>query len=117
MVSDRLLLSAVEEARRAVDRAVNETIASLFSRDRSSRLTHSQLIRINRFPSPGVREIARAAEVYERALAVIRRHVENGVQFTLPGLSHSFIYLLNDFLFFIFLFLYFFLFFIFFDFF
>ena len=83
-----MVLSAVEEARRAVDRAVNETIASLFSRDRSSRLTHSQLIRFNRFPSAGAREIARAADIYDRALAVIRRHVENGVQFTLPGSLH-----------------------------
>lgn len=73
----------MEEARRAVDRAVNETIANLFSRDRSSRLTHSELIRLNRFPTASAREIARAAEVYERALAVVRRHIENGHQFNL----------------------------------
>ena len=85
LVSDGVVLSAVEEARRSVDRAVNETIASLFSRDRTSRLTHSQLVRYNRFPSASARDVARAAEVYERALAVVRRHVENGVQFTLPG--------------------------------
>lgn len=80
-VSNRLVLSAVEEARRAVDRAVNETIAALFNRDRSSRLTHSELIRLNRFPTATAREIARAAEVYERALAVVRRHIESGHQF------------------------------------
>lgn len=82
-VSNRLVLSAVEEARRAVDRAVNETIAVLFSRDRSTRLTHSELIRLNRYPTPTAREIARAAEVYERALNVVRRHVETGQQFNL----------------------------------
>lgn len=80
-VSNRLVLSAVEEARRAVDRAVNETIAALFNRDRSSRLTHNELIRLNRFPTATARELARAAEVYERALAVVRRHIESGHQF------------------------------------
>ena len=83
LLSNRLVLSAVEEARRSVDRAVNETIAALFSRDRSTRLTHSELIRLNRYPTPTAREIARAAEVYERALNVVRRHVEIGHHFNL----------------------------------
>lgn len=80
-MSNRVVLSALEEARRAVDRAVNETITGLFSRDRSSRLTHSELLRINRFPTAAARDVARAAEVYERALAVIKRHVESGHRF------------------------------------
>lgn len=79
------MLSAVEEARRSVDRAVNDTIAALFSRDRSTRLTHAELIRLNRYPNPTAREIARAAEVYDRALSVIRRRVENGFQFNLSS--------------------------------
>ncbi len=84
-VSNRLVLSAVDEARRSVDRAVNETIAALFSRDRTTRLTHAELIRLNRYPTPTAREIARSAEVYERALAVVRRHILNGHQFNVTS--------------------------------
>jgi peroxidase len=82
-----VVVSAVEEARRAVDRAVNDTIAQLFSRDRSTRLTHAELIRLNRFPNAAAREIARAAEVYERALTVVRRTIESGTQFNLTRKS------------------------------
>lgn len=56
-ISNRFVLSAVDEARRSVDRAVNETISLLFSRDRSSRLTHSELVRLNRYPTATTREV------------------------------------------------------------
>ena len=57
------------------------------SRDRSARLTHSELIRLNRFPTATAREIARAAEVYERALVIVRRHIESGHQFNLTRIN------------------------------
>ena len=34
-------------------------------------------------------QIARAAEVYERALAVVRRHVENGHHFNISRKSRT----------------------------
>ena len=57
----------------------------MFSRDRTSRLTHSELIRLNRFPNAAAREVARAAEVYERALSIVRRTIESGHQFNLTS--------------------------------
>lgn len=85
LVNNRLVTSDVEEARRSVDRAVNDTISHLFSRDRTSRLTHSELLRINRFPTPAAREIARAADIYDRALTIVRRHIENGTHFNISS--------------------------------
>lgn len=75
-VSDRLVRVAFVEASEEVDRAVNKTIDNLFNK----KGPHSpeELFRLIRFPDAPARELARAAEVYERTLVNIRKHLNKG---------------------------------------
>ncbi|XP_055601932.1 peroxidasin isoform X2 [Uranotaenia lowii] len=77
---DQFVRIAIAEASREVDMAINQTITRLFSSGNSTNRAdyHSDLFRIVRFPTGPARELARAAEVYERALVNIRRHVDSG---------------------------------------
>ncbi|XP_052566883.1 peroxidasin isoform X2 [Culex pipiens pallens] len=75
---DQFVRIAIAEASREVDLAINQTIAKLFSGNASTAQHHGDLFRIVRFPTGPARELARAAEVYERALVNIRRHVDTG---------------------------------------
>uniref|UniRef100_A0A4D5R9E2 Peroxidasin n=1 Tax=Scolopendra viridis TaxID=118503 RepID=A0A4D5R9E2_SCOVI len=84
---DRFVQISIEEARFSVDRALNDTIASIYSRDRP--FTPAELLRLFRFPGPSAREIARSAEIYERTLLIIKRHVESGAKFNLSDFSYS----------------------------
>ncbi|XP_077302328.1 peroxidasin [Arctopsyche grandis] len=68
---------AFAEAVQEVDSAINRTVESLFG-DRDARPNMGDLYRIVRFPNAPQRELARAAEVYERTLTNIRRHVNLG---------------------------------------
>ncbi len=43
------------------------------------------LLRIARFPRPGARQLARPAEIYERAIQLIHEELNKGMNFTLPG--------------------------------
>nr|CAD7198875.1 unnamed protein product [Timema douglasi] len=81
---DRFVRVAFEEARSAVDRAVNETLRKLFERDRGDKpASPSELFRLLRFPNAAARDVARAADVYERTLYNIRKHVEAGMKINL----------------------------------
>lgn len=75
-VSDRLVRVAFVEASEEVDRAINKTIDNLFNK----KGPHSpeELFRLIRFPDAPARELARAAEVYERTLVNIRKHLKKG---------------------------------------
>lgn len=79
---DRYVLLAFQEANAAVDRAVNATIASLYTRNSTSR-SPSSLMRLLRFPDTSTRSIAKAAEVYERTLVNIRKHIQSGLKVNL----------------------------------
>uniref|UniRef100_A0A646QDL0 Peroxidasin n=1 Tax=Hemiscolopendra marginata TaxID=943146 RepID=A0A646QDL0_9MYRI len=79
---DRFVQISIEEARFSVDRALNDTITSIYARDRKP-FTPAELLRLFRFPRPSAREKARSAEIYERTLLVIKRHVESGAKFNL----------------------------------
>lgn len=83
---DRYVRISLEEARNAIDKAVNGTLQNLFFRERGSRPTPSELLRLFRFPNAAAREVARAAEIYERTLQIIKRHVEAGMKFNLSGM-------------------------------
>lgn len=43
-------------------------------------LSAGELMRLVRFPNAAARQVARAAEVYERTLYLIRKHVEVGMK-------------------------------------
>uniref|UniRef100_A0A4Y0BLU1 Peroxidasin n=1 Tax=Anopheles funestus TaxID=62324 RepID=A0A4Y0BLU1_ANOFN len=79
---DQYVRIAIAEASREVDMAINQTIGRMFATGRNTTRYHDDLFRIVRFPTGPAREIARAAEVYERALVIIRKHVETGANLT-----------------------------------
>lgn len=74
---DKYVRVAFVEASNEVDKAINRTIEDLFHRN-SSR-GYADLFRLIRYPKAPQRELARAAEVYERTLYNIRKHVEKGM--------------------------------------
>ncbi|XP_053689507.1 peroxidasin [Sabethes cyaneus] len=79
---DQFVRIAIAEASREVDLAINQTIIKLFTGNTSKSQHHGDLFRIVRFPTGPARELARAAEVYERALVNIRKHVDSGKALT-----------------------------------
>ncbi|XP_058835456.1 peroxidasin isoform X2 [Topomyia yanbarensis] len=79
---DQFVRIAIAEASREVDLAINQTIVKLFSGNATKAQHHGDLFRIVRFPTGPARELARAAEVYERTLVNIRKHVESGQSLT-----------------------------------
>ncbi|EFA01243.1 peroxidasin isoform X1 [Tribolium castaneum] len=76
-IGDKFVKIAFDEASHEVDKAINKTIDNLFH----NKGPHSSadLFRLVRFPDAPARELARAAEVYERTLVNIRKHVERGM--------------------------------------
>lgn len=79
---DRFVNLAFQEASAEVDRAVNATISALFSNDKGQPSPYS-LMRMLRFPDATSRNLARAADVYERTLVNIRKHINAGVKINL----------------------------------
>lgn len=73
-IGDQFVKIAFAEASSEVDRAINKTIDNILN----NKAPHSpaDLFRIIRYPDAPARELARAAEVYERTLVNIRKHVE-----------------------------------------
>uniref|UniRef100_A0A1B6E548 Uncharacterized protein n=2 Tax=Clastoptera arizonana TaxID=38151 RepID=A0A1B6E548_9HEMI len=74
---DNFIHLAFQEASASVDRAINSTIKSLFSHGPP---TPSYLMRILRYPDETSRNVVRAAEVFERTLVNIRRHIQSGLK-------------------------------------
>lgn len=77
-VGEKLVKIAFAEASQEVDLAINRTIDKLFNHYTGPR-SSSDLFRLIRFPNAPARELARAAEVYERTLVNIRKHVLGGM--------------------------------------
>jgi peroxidase len=77
-IGDKFVKIAFVEASQEVDKAINKTIDNLVN----NRGPHSsaELFRLIRFPDAPARELARAAEVYERTLVNIRKHVREGMR-------------------------------------
>lgn len=73
-IGDQFVKIAFAEASSEVDRAINKTIDNIIR----NKAPHNpaDLFRIIRYPDAPARELARAAEVYERTLVNIRKHVE-----------------------------------------
>ncbi|XP_014669845.1 PREDICTED: peroxidasin homolog [Priapulus caudatus] len=80
---DNFVINSVEEAVATVDRAINNTLRYVF--DTTQRRSPHDLLRLARFPTSGALRLGRAAEIFERTLAMIESQVSNGAQFTLNG--------------------------------
>lgn len=76
--NEQIVRVAFADAARDIDSAINQTLEYLFSTDPSRPKHHGELFRIVRYPKGNTRELARAAEVYERTLVNIRRRIDSG---------------------------------------
>ena len=75
---DEFVLVSLEEAFDDVDKALNSTIASLFSEtgNLTSIRSTGELLRIFRYPPESQRGLARAAEIFERTLDLVAEKVK-----------------------------------------
>lgn len=76
-IGDKFVKVAFVEAKQEVDKAINKTLETLFTDNEAHN--PADLFRIIRYPNAPARELARAAEVYERTLVNIRKHVQVGM--------------------------------------
>lgn len=75
-INSQFIKLAFAEASEEVDRAINKTIDNLFN-NRSPK-NPADLFRIVRYPDAPARELARAAEIYDRTLVNIRKNLKSG---------------------------------------
>ncbi|XP_026677158.1 peroxidasin-like [Diaphorina citri] len=88
-VADDTIHMAVKLASREVDAAVNATINSLFGYHSNEQQDHGSLMKLLRFPDESARTVVRAADVYERTLSHIKKHIQAGVKMNLSeGFSY-----------------------------
>lgn len=79
---DRFVNLAFKEANLEIDRAVNATIDSLFGSN-DKVMNPEKLMRMSRFPDVVAREVAKSADIFERTLANVRKHVQAGFKINL----------------------------------
>ena len=79
-----LIEDSVIEASSEVDRAISDTVKRLFNKEEERTSPH-QLLRRFRFPQRNTIQLAKAAEIYERTLNIIKKHSENGRKFNITG--------------------------------
>ncbi|XP_075162195.1 peroxidasin [Haematobia irritans] len=94
---DRYVRIAFEEAAKEIDLAINNTIDTLFTnRSRvkangeAAPPNYADLLKVFRFPTGEARQLARAAEIYERTLVNIRKHVLKGDNLTIESDKYKF---------------------------
>ncbi|XP_050683951.1 peroxidasin-like [Leptidea sinapis] len=75
---------ALTQATRDVDQAIARTVEELFNNKRRGTSFH-ELYRISRFPDASARDIAKAADIYDRALYIIREYMVNDLNVTVDG--------------------------------
>lgn len=85
---DEYVNIAITQATRDVDLAISRTIDHLFM-NRSVTSSLNDLYTMTRFPNAPEREVARAAEIYERALDKVKGFIQKGL--SIPS-STPFIY-------------------------
>lgn len=74
---DDYVLVALEQASTDVSKALNATVQSLFDPNSGKNATPMELLRVFRYPASNEREVARAAEIYERTLELVANHVKD----------------------------------------
>lgn len=79
---DRYVHLAFREANLEVERAVNATINSLFGSN-DKIMNPEKLMRMSRFPDVLARDVAKSADIFERTLANVRKHVQAGLKVNL----------------------------------
>jgi len=79
---DRYVHLAFREANLEVERAVNATINSLFGSN-DKIMNPEKLMRMSRFPDVFARDVAKSADIFERTLANVRKHVQAGLKVNL----------------------------------
>ncbi|KAI8116975.1 Peroxidasin [Lucilia cuprina] len=94
---DRYVRIAFEEAAKEIDLAINNTVDMLFTNRNRTRPNgerappnYGDLLRVFRFPTGEARQLARAAEIYERTLVNIRKHVLKGDNLTIESDQYKF---------------------------
>ncbi|XP_067643898.1 peroxidasin [Eurosta solidaginis] len=95
---DHYVRVAFSEASKEIDMAINNTIESLFTKRHISSNgspNYANLLRVFRFPSGEARQLARAAEIYERTLVNIRKHIARGENLTVHSQNYEFRELLS----------------------
>lgn len=68
---------AITQATRDVDQAIDRTLSHLFN-NKSGKEDIEELYRLSRFPNAPAREVARAAEIYERTLVKVKDLIQEG---------------------------------------
>nr|XP_049708336.1 peroxidasin [Helicoverpa armigera] len=79
---DEYVNIALTEATRDVDLAIERTMDELFNGNKTAKTDIHQLYRITSFPNAPAREVARAAEIYERTLDKVRGFIQTGHKVT-----------------------------------
>ncbi|XP_030372346.1 peroxidasin, partial [Scaptodrosophila lebanonensis] len=94
---DRYVRIAFAEAAKEIDLAINNTIDTLFTNrtkptanGQRAPPNYGELLRVFRFPTGQARQLARAAEIYERTLVNIRKHVQSGDNLTMESEQYEF---------------------------
>lgn len=88
---DRYVRVAFAEAAKEIDVAINNTLDTLFSnRSTAAPPNYGELLRVFRFPTGQARQLARAAEIYERTLVNIRKHVQRGENLSMNSEQYEF---------------------------
>ncbi|KAG8038033.1 hypothetical protein G9C98_006358 [Cotesia typhae] len=78
--SDTLIRRAFNDATETIDRAINQTLESLFGvKNDAKEPRHFDPFRVTRFPNAVARAAARPAEIFERTLLNIRRFMDKGM--------------------------------------
>ncbi|XP_043196790.1 peroxidasin homolog isoform X2 [Amphibalanus amphitrite] len=86
---DRFVSQGAAEATRDVEIALNRTLQQLFAQPRHHRRTPHELLQIFRFPTDEALDLARAGEIFERALELVKRLVESGSHFNLTNYAYE----------------------------
>ncbi|XP_004526120.1 peroxidasin [Ceratitis capitata] len=95
---DNYVRIAFNEASKEIDLAINNTIETLFTKRNSAsngKHNYADLLRVFRFPKGEARQLARAAEIYERTLVNIRKHIAKGENLSMPSQDYEFRELLS----------------------
>lgn len=82
VTSNEAIRVAFADASREVDTAINQTMAYLFNPNPQRRKHHGDLFNMIRYPNGNARELARAAEIYERTLVTLRKRINAGAMVT-----------------------------------
>lgn len=78
---DEYVNIALTQATRDIDQAIERTMDELFN-NKSAKTDVSVLYKITRFPNAPAREVARAAEIYERTLDKVKDFITSGHKIT-----------------------------------